>query len=111
MKRPTARPQFVREVAGHSPLHLVSLGADDILERLERTVRLEAEPFGGISVIGYDALYEAAGREGVTVLLDGNGVDEAFLGYQKYHGEYVAAAPDQGTWKERAVEYTGFWSA
>lgn len=76
-------PWVERAVAG-ARLHATQLGSDAILEQLADTVRSEAEPFGGVTVIGYSALYREAAARGITVLLDGNGVDEVFLGYTKY---------------------------
>lgn len=107
---PYSEAPFVREVAGPSPLHLVSLSSDEIRARLGHAVQREGEPFGGVTVVGYDALYEMADREGVTVLLDGNGVDEAFLGYQRYHADYVSVAASEAQWQERGAAYRAFWS-
>jgi asparagine synthase (glutamine-hydrolysing) len=102
---PYSEGPWVRKVAEGAHLHLCTLQRDDIEARLDSTVRRQAEPFGGVSVIAYDAIYQAADAEGVTVLLDGNGVDESFLGYTKYangaaekHGRAIdgtqAVAPD-----------------
>ena len=83
-EEPYSEAIWVRKVANGARLHLCSLRRDDIERKLDWTVRRQAEPFGGVSVIGYDALYRAASAEGITVLLDGNGIDECFLGYSKY---------------------------
>ncbi|TVR06858.1 MAG: asparagine synthase (glutamine-hydrolyzing), partial [Salinarimonadaceae bacterium] len=81
---PYSERAFVEQAVGRATLHVSTLRSEDIREALARTVARQAEPFGGVSVIGYDALYRAADSAGVTVLLDGNGVDEVFLGYGKY---------------------------
>jgi len=81
---PYSEGPWVRKVADGAHLHLCALGRNDIEASLDWTIRRQAEPFGGVTVAGYDAIYRAAGAEGVTVLLDGNGVDECFLGYTKY---------------------------
>lgn len=108
---PYSEAQWVRQVAGDSPLHLVQLTQDRIRQVLDRTVRLQAEPFGGVFVAGYDYLYQAADSEGVTVLLDGNGVDEIFLGYQKYHAAAVRLAQNENEWSALAAGYRHFWQA
>jgi asparagine synthase (glutamine-hydrolysing) len=91
---PYSEAPWVRKVANGANLHLCKLGRRDIEASLDWTVRRQAEPFGGVTVAGYDSIYRAAGTAGVTVLLDGNGVDECFLGYTKYrNGE---ARPDAG---------------
>ncbi len=106
---PYSEARFVAEVADGCQLHTVSLSSDDILRLLDATVRSQAEPFGGITVCGYDALYRAAKAEGITVLLDGNGVDEVFLGYQRYHARHVAAQPLEAAWRSAADDYEAFW--
>ncbi|MCP9830079.1 asparagine synthase (glutamine-hydrolyzing) [Synechococcus sp. HJ21-Hayes] len=100
---------WVREIAGGGSLHVASLDLDAISTYLEETVRSQAEPFGGVFVCGYNALYEAAARENVTVLLDGNGVDEAFLGYKRYHQIHVASSPDAAIRDVREREFAEFW--
>lgn len=42
------------------------------------------EPFGGIPTLAYAKLFEAAKANNVTVLLDGNGMDEQWAGYDYY---------------------------
>ena len=100
---------WVREIADGGTLHIANLDLKVISAYLEKTVRLQAEPFGGVFVCGYNALYEAATRENVVVLLDGNGVDETFLGYKRYHQIYVATAPDTSTRELRANEFKACW--
>ncbi len=89
---PYSEGSWVRKVSDGAHLHLCALDREDIEDRLDWTVRRQAEPFGGVSVIGYDSLYQAASDAGITVLLDGNGVDECFLGYTKYTKEAGAGA-------------------
>ena len=58
------------------------------------------EPFGGLPTLGMAKLHERAVAEGVTVLLDGNGLDEGWAGYEYYQraGSVDAAqAPVQGS--------------
>jgi asparagine synthase (glutamine-hydrolysing) len=42
------------------------------------------EPFGGLPTLGMAGVYRAAQEQGVTVLLDGNGLDEGWAGYDYY---------------------------
>jgi len=108
---PYSEAPWVRQVAGHSPLHLLALTEEHIRRVLDKSVRLQAEPFGGVTVAGYDYLYSEARQQGVTVLLDGNGVDEVFLGYQKYHGAAVRLAQDETEWMTLGQGYRCFWQA
>jgi len=100
---------WVREIADGGTLHVARLDLGAISAYLKETVRSQAEPFGGVFVCGYKALYEVATKENVTVLLDGNGVDEAFLGYKRYHQIHVATASDAAIRDIRAREFAEFW--
>ncbi|MDP9341269.1 MAG: asparagine synthase (glutamine-hydrolyzing) [Actinomycetota bacterium] len=52
---------------------------------LARSVMVaEDEPFGGMPTIAYALLFEEARARGVTVLLDGQGLDEQWAGYEYY---------------------------
>ena len=59
----------------------------------------EDEPFGGLPTLAYARLFEHARDAGVTVLLDGQGMDEQWAGYDYYrapsHGN--ASVPLQGS--------------
>jgi asparagine synthase (glutamine-hydrolysing) len=102
---------WVREVAEDGILHVANLLSEDIERLLMPTVRSQAEPFGGVTVCGYNALYDLAVKHGVTVLLDGNGVDEIFLGYKRYHQIFVHATEDQRERLRRAAEFEEFWGS
>jgi asparagine synthase (glutamine-hydrolysing) len=100
---------WVREVSEGGTLHVAELDLPRIEAYLDDTVRMQAEPFGGISICGYNALYEMARDHNVTVLLDGHGADEVFLGYKRYHQLYVASAPSAAEHDRRSTEYTEAW--
>jgi asparagine synthase (glutamine-hydrolysing) len=57
------------------------------------------EPFGGLPTLAYARLFELARRSGVIVLLDGQGMDEQWAGYDYYEhlDEDMSSAPLQGT--------------
>ena len=59
----------------------------------------ESEPFGGLATLAYAVLHDRAREEGVTVLLDGQGMDEQWAGYDYYTAEMEgrAGALVQGT--------------
>ena len=62
------------------------------------------EPFGGLPTLAYAKLFEKAKEHGVTVLLDGNGMDEQWAGYDYYLPSSNGHSPSliQGT-KEKPV--------
>jgi len=100
---------WIREIAHGGILHVSTLDSHGLAEVVEETVASQSEPFGGIFVCGYNFLYRTARGNGVTVLLDGNGVDEAFLGYRRYHEMYVAGAPDRKERERRSRDFSSFW--
>ena len=62
----------------------IKINSDMALSRLKTVNLFQEEPFGGVTVCGYDFLYEEAQKKNITVLLDGNGLDEMLCGYSKY---------------------------
>jgi asparagine synthase (glutamine-hydrolysing) len=63
------------------------------------------EPVAGTSVLAQWAVMQAAGRDGVKVLLDGQGGDELLLGYPRYLGYRLADLLRTGHWSEGVREY------
>jgi asparagine synthase (glutamine-hydrolysing) len=89
--------------------HYVMQDAADCLARFDAVMRHQGEPFGGVPVIGFAPLYECAHSLGVTVLLDGNGMDEIFLGYKKYHLADLAQKLGTPDYEPALAEYMAFW--
>lgn len=102
---------WVEEVARGKAVraHFAELQSADILAELDKTVRYQEQPFGGVAVIGYSFLYAMARENDITVLLDGNGVDEIFLGYKKYHLEYLDELRGTKRFDQAVSDYCAFW--
>lgn len=66
------------------PSILCLLTAGEVPALAESVQYHEDEPFGGIPTLAYARLFERARAEGVIVLLDGNGMDEQWAGYDYY---------------------------
>jgi asparagine synthase (glutamine-hydrolysing) len=60
------------------------LEAGDVPRLAESVEKHEDEPFGGIPTIAYARLFEQARADGAIVLLDGQGMDEQWAGYDYY---------------------------
>jgi asparagine synthase (glutamine-hydrolysing) len=75
---------------GHR-LHACRLDAEDVPELARSVAWYQDEPFGGVPTLAYARLFERARVAGVTVLLDGQGLDEQWAGYDYYW----AAAADE----------------
>jgi asparagine synthase (glutamine-hydrolysing) len=72
----TRHPSIVCEL---SPAHVPALAAS--------VQTAQDEPFGGLPTLAYAKLFERARAESVIVLLDGQGLDEQWAGYDYYRGD------------------------
>jgi asparagine synthase (glutamine-hydrolysing) len=66
------------------PSELCRLTVEEIPELAQKMAYQQDEPYGGFPTLGMAKVYEAAQSLGITVLLDGNGVDEGWGGYEYY---------------------------
>lgn len=83
---------WVRQMLKHTnhPAIVCRLDADEVPELAESVQFHQDEPFGGLPTLAYARVFEQARREGVIVLLDGQGMDEQWAGYDYYQ---TAMAP------------------
>lgn len=92
-----ARTNHSLVVSRLSPKHIPELAAD--------VQYYQDEPFGGLPTLAYARLFEKARKNEVIVLLDGNGMDEQWAGYDYYQSAMSgnAASVVQGT-REKPVK-------
>ena len=76
--------EYINNYIEKDKVNYISLDQKRCLNWLKDTVTSQSQPFGGIMVLGYNELYKKAKEDGIKVLLDGNGLDEILLGYEKY---------------------------
>ncbi|HEV2776077.1 MAG TPA: asparagine synthase (glutamine-hydrolyzing), partial [Solirubrobacteraceae bacterium] len=76
----------VAQTAGVLEHHPVAPTPAELLGDLDALVRDQEEPFGGLSIYAQWRVMKAARAAGVTVLLDGQGADELFGGYDGIGG-------------------------
>ena len=69
----------------NKPLNKVLLEVDNIPELANKVGYFQDEPYGGVPTLAYSQIFERARAKGVIVLLDGQGMDEAWAGYDYYH--------------------------
>lgn len=62
----------------------VRLTPEEVPRLAESVQRYQDEPYAGLPTLAYAKLFESAKHQGVTVLLDGNGMDEQWAGYDYY---------------------------
>jgi asparagine synthase (glutamine-hydrolysing) len=83
----------VAEAAGVVEHHAVEPAAEDLLEDLDKMFALHQEPVVSSSIYAQWRVMQAARAAGVVVMLDGQGGDELFGGYQ---GMAAYAARSEG---------------
>jgi asparagine synthase (glutamine-hydrolysing) len=66
------------------PLVVCRLMADEVPALAASVQEHQDEPFGGLPTLAYARLFERARAEGVIVLIDGQGMDEQWAGYDYY---------------------------
>ncbi|MCR9134055.1 MAG: asparagine synthase (glutamine-hydrolyzing) [bacterium] len=66
------------------PLNKCLLGALDVAKKAKKMALHQAEPFGGVPTLAYAEVFKRAREKGILVLLDGQGSDEAWAGYDYY---------------------------
>lgn len=66
-------------------LVVCTLRSDEVPDLAEDVQRHQDAPFGGIPTLAYAKVFEEARKRGVIVLLDGNGMDEQWAGYDYYN--------------------------
>lgn len=69
------------------PLNKVLLDYNDLPNLIEKVGYFQDEPYGGFPTIAYSLLFNEAQKKGIKVLLDGQGMDEAWAGYDYYQCE------------------------
>ena len=62
----------------------VKFTADEVEETNSLITKIQEEPFGGIPTLAYSQIFSQAQKDGVKVLLDGQGMDEQWAGYDYY---------------------------
>lgn len=77
---------WVNELMKTTPysLNKVLLDYNDIPNLIEKVSCFQDEPYGGFPTIAYSLLFHEAQKKGIKVLLDGQGMDEAWAGYDYY---------------------------
>lgn len=68
-------------------LHKVLLNTADVPQLITTLSQNQDEPFGGFPTLAYSLLFQEARKKGIKVLLDGQGMDEAWAGYDYYHNQ------------------------
>lgn len=81
----------------HHPLTVCPLRAADVPALATEAQALQDEPFGGLPTLAYAELFRHARAHGTLVVLDGQGLDEQWAGYDYYRGDSTDAPLVQGS--------------
>jgi asparagine synthase (glutamine-hydrolysing) len=74
--------KMLEQTQHHWTLNTLAVG--DVPDLASQVQFAQDEPFGGLPTLGMSTVHRSARERGVTVLLDGNGVDEGWAGYEYY---------------------------
>jgi asparagine synthase (glutamine-hydrolysing) len=77
-------------------MHVAVPDPDDLIQRLESFVWFNELPVSSTSQFAQWRVFETAKKNGVTVLLDGQGADELLGGYEQYFRYYLQAIETTG---------------
>lgn len=79
---------WVKQLLAHTQHEFVECRMDvsDVPRLAESVQQFQDEPFGGLPTLAYARLFEYARSDGTIVLLDGQGMDEQWAGYDYYSG-------------------------
>jgi asparagine synthase (glutamine-hydrolysing) len=91
---------FIEEVVrntGATPHHLTP-DPRALLKELDALTWHQDEPFGSTSIYAQWCVCRLARENGVIVMLDGQGADEALGGYHGYFGKRIAGLLRRGRW-------------
>ncbi|EFL50884.1 asparagine synthase (glutamine-hydrolyzing) [Solidesulfovibrio fructosivorans JJ]] len=106
---PVDETRYVDALAGRYPFlgHRVAPTAAETLADLPDFVRANDEPTTGPSFYAQYRVMRLAREAGVVVVLDGQGADEIFAGYQYFHGFYMYGLLRRGRLSRLAAELWG----
>jgi len=83
--------RWVEKIAKNNDrsIHFSKMTPEDFQQANANMMWYQDEPYAGVPVAGYVGMYQKTNSQNVTVLLDGNGLDEAFAGYKQHHIHFL----------------------
>jgi asparagine synthase (glutamine-hydrolysing) len=77
---------WVQKLISQTKHHLnkVLLSVEDVKILLDSVYTIQDEPYGGIPTLAYSQIFKDARNKGIIVLLDGQGMDEQWAGYDYF---------------------------
>ena len=92
--------RFARAVARdvRAQLHEVEISAEAVRQCFDACLVSQDEPFSSTSVCAQWILMQSIRSAGISVVLDGQGADEMFMGYMKYQFAHLRDLRRSGRW-------------
>ncbi len=90
------------------PWHSAPLEIEDFEAVAAKTMRSQDEPYGGVPQLGFYQLNRVERENGVTVLLEGHGVEEYLTGYPMFLPPYWSDLLGGGHLPTLAKELSGY---
>jgi|694.fasta_scaffold02145_12 asparagine synthase (glutamine-hydrolysing) len=80
--------------------HKIYVKPEELLQDIDKLIYIQGEPFGSTSIYAQYRIFQAAKEAGITVLLEGQGADELFGGYEGYAKSYLKSMKDLNRYVE-----------
>ncbi|MGC1375505.1 MAG: asparagine synthase (glutamine-hydrolyzing) [Anaerolineales bacterium] len=90
---PWVEQMLARTNHPHRICRLTPVEVPDLAARVQQ---YQDEPFGGLPTLAYARVFEQARSDGVIVLLDGQGLDEQWAGYDYYRNALTDSSTNAG---------------
>lgn len=102
--------EFASQVSRHTQWirQIQRLNKDDVWDLSTKALWHQEAPYGGIATLAYHKLHHLAQECGVTVLLEGQGVDEMMAGYNYFRPYYLLDLLEQKNWHALRQEIRGW---
>jgi asparagine synthase (glutamine-hydrolysing) len=84
--------------------HFQRFDDNEVWKLAEQALWHQEAPFGGIATLAYHNLHSLAKEAGVTVLLEGQGVDEMLAGYSYFKPYFQLDLLEQKRWSDLRTE-------
>jgi len=98
----------VNEFVGAIP-HKIKIDSSDLQKDIDNILRAQGEPFGSTSIYAQFRIYEEAKKNGIIVMLDGQGADELLAGYSGYQAERLTSLKEEGRYGQ-IISFLFHWS-
>lgn len=83
---PNSEGLLVKQTSDYCKLKTLYIHANDkeLIDSFIKTINDQDAPFSSLSVVSQNIVFQEANRQGIKVMLGGQGADEAFMGYRKF---------------------------